>query len=126
MQLDYGTAGYQGLSYSRLGTFHQCGRKYQIENSFGLKQRNDSVTFSYGHAVAAGVQAWFETGNMQTAVIECAKFYTMPWDDLGSTSEMRAKKNVWYAIKAVEEFVTQMDHGLIGGLANLKDWELAY
>ena len=126
MQLDYGTAGHKGLSYSRLQTLHTCARKYQIENSFGLKKRSDSVTFSYGHAVAAGVQSWFTDQNLRNAVIETAKFYTMPYEDYGTASEMRAKKSLWYAIEAVQLFDKQMKSAIAGDLAVLQDWEIAY
>jgi len=125
-QLDYGTAGYQGLSYSRQGTFHVCARKYQIENAFGLKTRNDSVTFAFGHAVAGGIQKYFETGSEQAAVIETAYHYSMPWEDMGTTSEQRGKKNLWYAILAVQTYIQQINSILHGDLAELQEYELAY
>lgn len=124
-KLDYGTSGHKGLSYSRRGTLHTCARKFQIENSFGLKQRTESVTFSFGHAVAAGVQSYFEHGNLQQAVIDCTLLYSMPWDDLGSPSEARGKKNIWYSIHAVENYIKQIESLLVGELAPLKDWEIA-
>lgn len=123
--LDYGTSGYHGLSYSRRSTLHSCARKFQIENALGLKERVDSVTFSYGHAVAAGVQDYFLHGDLQSAVFACVRHYTVAWDDIGTASEHKGKKSIWYAIHAVAEFVRQYRSALANGLATLRDYELA-
>lgn len=126
MKLDYGTGGHKGLSYSRLGTLGNCPRKFQIENSFGLKDRQDSVTFSFGHAVAAGIQSYFEHQSLDLAIMECAKFYTMPWFEVGTAGEVRGKKNVWYAVYAVQCFVKQIESAITGDLAVLQGWEIAH
>lgn len=125
-QLDYGTAGYHGLSYSRRATLHACPRKFQIENALGLKERTDTVTFSFGHAVAAGVQSWFQHQNTQLAILECCKHYTVSWSDAGTASEVRGKKSVWYAVHAVNQFIKGIQSLLAGGIAELANWELAY
>lgn len=125
-QLDYGTSGYHGLSYSRRATLHSCPRKFQIENALGVKERVDSVTFSFGHAVAAGVQDYFQHHSLQSAVIACCKHYTAAWSDFGSASEQRGKKSVWYAINAVCVFVKSLESLLAGGITSLQNWELAY
>lgn len=124
-QLDYGTHGYKGLSYSRLETFHLCKRKFEIENALGLASRKDTVTFSYGHSVAAGVQEYLRTGSKQLAVVAAARDYTMPWSDTGTIKEQRAKKSVWYAIKATTRFIQLYESQLPNIMDDLKEYELA-
>lgn len=123
MALDYGTRGVHGLSYSRRGTLHECPRKFQIQNCFGLRTEKDSVTFSFGHAVGAGIQKYFVTGNLQAAVIEATLHYSMGWGVDGTTSEQRAKKNIWYAIHAIHCFHLQLQSD--PRFANLRNWEVA-
>jgi hypothetical protein len=130
--LDYGTSGRHGLSYSRRGTLHACPRKFQIENVLGLKERHNSVTFAYGHSVAAGVQEYFScpatlssAQKLQHAVIATAKLYDLDWEDLGTASEQRGKKNVWYAINSTKQFCNQIESALVGDLAPLRGWKIA-
>lgn len=124
-KLDYGTRGSKGLSYSRDNQFKSCPRKFQIENVLGVSERVDTVTFSFGHAVAAGVQSYFLTGDKQQAVIATAFAYTVDWQDEGTASEQRAKKSVWYAINAVCIFMDALEGTEPCALAELRNWELA-
>ena len=123
MALDYGTRGVHGLSYSRRGTLHECPRKFQIQNCFGFRTEKDSVTFSFGHAVGAGIQKYLVTGSLQAAVIEATLHYTMGWTVEGTGSEQRAKKNIWYAIYAIQTFHLQLRDD--PKFAMLREWEVA-
>lgn len=125
-QLQYGEVGAFGLSYSRLETMHSCPRKHELANVLGLSPRVDSVTFSYGHAVAAGIQSYLQHFNIKLAVAECCKFYTFDWLDAGSTSEQRGKKSIAYAVQAVHNFVLALESTLPNELEQLREYELAY
>ena len=125
-QLDYGTAGHKGLSYSRRGTLHSCARKFQLENVFGFATKSDSNTFSYGHAVAAGVQEYFLSGDRKLAMAQCTKHWSMPWADLGTGKEMKSKRSIWYALNAVDNYITACKHLIYGDLAELQQYEIAY
>jgi len=125
-QLDYGTAGYRGLSYSRRSTLHTCARKFQLENALGFATRSDSVTFAYGHAVAAGIQEYLHSGSLTQAKIAVTSAYTMPWSDLGTIKEQRAKKSVWYALRSLTKFTQRIQQEIYGELSELSQYELAY
>lgn len=124
MKLNYGTLGYKGISYSRREEFCTCPRKFEISHALGLAKRKDSVTFSYGHAVGAGIQAMFETGNIDIALAQAVRNYSMPWEDEGTAKEQSAKKSLWYALEAVEKFASQRASHFHGGLSYLDDYEL--
>jgi hypothetical protein len=107
MQLDYGNRTYKGLSYSRLSDFHSCARLYELQYVLGLATRVDSNTFSYGHAVAAGVQSILQGESLELALFHCMAFWSVDIDDYGTAKELKAKKIFGYAIQAVEIFYNQ-------------------
>jgi hypothetical protein len=58
-------------SYSMESTLHECPRKYQIKKlqaATGTAARVQSVTFSFGHAVGAGVAEYDSTLDMDKAI----------------------------------------------------------
>ena len=116
--LDYGLRDGYGLSYSRLGTLHACPRKFQIENIFAKAVRTDSTTFSFGHAVGAGVQELIEHGDLNKALMAVMANWAVGMFE----EEVRAKKSLFYAVRATEKF-----HELIKDPATniLKDYEIA-
>lgn len=71
-------AGYDKLvafgnlsSYSMDTVFHACPRKFQIkklESALGQSTRTNSVTFSFGHAVGAGVAVFDQTRDLDQAI----------------------------------------------------------
>lgn len=125
-KLNYSTFGHLGLSYSRVNAFHECARKFEISHVLGLARREDSVTFAYGHAVAAGVQEIFKSNNLTQAILACVKWYSMPWDDFGTEKERKAKKNVWFAAHAVENFYNKLNVVYSGDLIEFKNYELVW
>lgn len=58
-------------SYSMQSVLHACPRKYQIKKlqaATGTSDRIQSVTFSFGHAVGAGVAEYDATGSLEKAI----------------------------------------------------------
>lgn len=107
----------QLLSYSSLLTLHSCPRKYQLyklgasasEDSF-----EESVTFAFGHAVGLGIQLVFENKTEEQIIWELA----LNWKpDLFASDEKRFK-SFWYAIHAIQKFISMRKDGF------LADWEL--
>lgn len=119
-KLAYGRTGGKGLSYSRLLTAHLCPRKFQLENIFGLGMRTESVTFSYGHAVAAGVQSLVvHPDNLNLALVSTLA----AWGVGIHEEELSDKKSLWYAIKMVQKFHSLISHPATNFLRN---YEVAY
>lgn len=74
-------------SYSMQSVLHACPRKYQIKKlqaATGTSERIQSVTFSFGHAVGAGVavydQVFGETQDTQTALTQAIWAAFLAWD----------------------------------------------
>ena len=58
-------------SYSMQGVLHACPRKYQIKKlqaATGTSERIQSVTFSFGHSVGAGVAEYDATLDLDAAI----------------------------------------------------------
>lgn len=124
MKLNYSTFGYQGLSYSRKKDFTTCPRMFQINHALGLARRRETVTFSFGHAVAAGVQEWFNSQNEDLCYLQCVRHYNMDWDDLGTPKEQKDKKSLWTALYAVEHFLRLLKSSIAGDMAEFRDYEV--
>lgn len=121
--LDYGRVDHKALSYSRCGTLHQCARKFQIENSFRLNNGNrTSATFSFGHAVGMAVQATAEGDSFDRMMLRVFLEWDLDIEELGTLSEQRALKNVWFALEAAERW-WDMVHDPKN--SDLKGWEIA-
>lgn len=103
--LDYGRVDAKALSYSRLGTLHQCPRKFQIENAFKLNNGGrTSVTFTFGHAVGMAIQATAEGDSFERMMLRVLLEWDLDLEDTGTLSEQRARKNVWFALEAAERW----------------------
>ena len=125
-KLDYAKGEGYGLSYSRLSTLHSCPRLFELEHVLGLSKRTNSVTFAYGHVVGAGIQAYFQEHSFERAVAICASFWDMAdfWEE-GTPRELRAKKNFWTAIEAVQKFYTLMENPHSSLARTLQGYKLA-
>lgn len=124
-KLDYGTSGYHGLSHSRLEAAKRCWRFFQLEHVLGFVEHRDTVTFSYGHAVAAGVQSYIEHGCEKLAACAVVANYDMPWKDEGTTKERKDKKSVWYALRATQNFIQKFHSQLPTAIDELTEYEVA-
>lgn len=58
-----------GLSYSKLGTLHQCPRKFKIQELQGMKESFSTPATNFGHLLAGGIQLLFQTGSIERAVV---------------------------------------------------------
>lgn len=91
------------LSYSSILTLHSCPRKLQLER---LNDRvkdttptDQNITFSFGHAVGEGVQAFFEGATLEQAVWRMM----LRWEvDLAAEQEKK-RKSIWHAISALQQ-----------------------
>jgi hypothetical protein len=118
--LKYGKTGGKGLSYSRSQLLHLCPRKFQLIEIFGLVSKEENVDFDYGHMVGAGVQHLVaHPGDVARAVLVGLS----AWDgNLFAESEKpQAKKNVWYAIRAIQKFAEYQKEKTF-----FRDYEIAF
>ncbi len=100
--------GKRSLSYSRLGTFHSCPRKFHIGELRGARGFEPTIHTAFGHAYGAGVQTYMqyveshghEVAKMR-AVISAISAYDYPdiFEELP-----RVSKSFNHAIIAVENF----------------------
>lgn len=111
------------LSHSSRTTLHKCPRRYQLyrlsSDQISLsaeKETEQGVTFSYGHAVGAGIQAALE--GLPSDRIYLTTF--LAWDSDLLDSNPKKKKSIWEALFAVEKFITLRAEGY------LVDYELVY
>lgn len=121
-QLDYYNRTYKGSSYSRSEMLRTCPRKFELMSKFRLFPRRESVTFAYGHAVGAGVQAVLAGSNFDRAVLAVLFNYDYPIDQMGTYNESMANKSYWHAVKYIEKFYYLYHNGL---LPALQGWEIA-
>ena len=121
-KLDYYNITHKGISYSRSLTLHACPRKYELDAKKAIKARRESVTFSYGHAVGAGVQSTLEGKSLNRTIIDTILAYTNDEDDLGTENEQQQKKSIWWAVTAAQEFHSKYNAGVY---SFLDGWEIA-
>jgi hypothetical protein len=121
-KLDYYNLTHKGLSYSRQLTLHSCPRKYELDAKKAIKGRIESVTFSYGHAVGQAIQSTMAGRTFNETIIDTVLAYTHDEDDAGSESEQNAKKSIWWAVVAAEEFHKKYHAGVY---SFLDGWEVA-
>lgn len=125
-KLNYGRAGGYGLSYSRGEELKTCPRKFELNNIIGLGKNVETVTFSFGHFVGAGIQGYYELGDFKRTIATCIQHWGVPFDDEGTFKEQRAKKNFWTAIEAVENFFMEIENPMSDLHKYTKGYELAY
>lgn len=121
-QLDYYNQTVRGLSYSRQSLLRACPRKYEIYGKYNLKVRRESVTFAFGHAVGAGIQATLAGKSYNEVILAVLLEYDYPIDRCGEENEVRNKKSLWHAFSATDMFYKKY-HG--GAIPYLGDWEVA-
>lgn len=121
-KLDYYNITHKGLSYSRQLVLDACPRKYEMDAKFAIKANRSSVTFSYGHAVAAGIQFALAGHSYDRCIVETLCAYTHDVDDIGNTGEQSGKKSIWHAIEGVHLFCKQYQSGTFN---YLDGWEIA-
>jgi hypothetical protein len=112
------TAAKNITSYSKLSNLHACPRKYQLTqfDAIDAQERTPNVDFSFGHAVGAGFQELFATGNIDKAIWQCL----LAWDaDLLTEPAPRKKKCYPLASLAVQQAQGFLE------TSELSDYEIA-
>lgn len=96
------------LSYSTLLTAHSCPRRMLLEKVVAHEQSEevcDNPDFLFGHAVGAGIQSYLIHGDREVALLDCF----LAWNGSLDTEKEKSKKSIWYALQAVEKFITIRD-----------------
>lgn len=121
-QLDYYNRTETGLSYSRGLTLHSCPRKYMLDSKYKLRKRTGSVTFAYGHAVGAGIQAVLSGMSRDRSLMFTILEYDYDINKFGNQSEQRSNKSLWHALAFVNRFYYLYESNQ---LTYLDGWEVA-
>jgi hypothetical protein len=89
------------VSYSGLGEFRTCERKYYLDK-LSVGRGDSTADTAFGHAVGAGVQAlWRFNGDIEKAAAAC--FFA--WDTDFLAEKESTKKSIGYALKAVQAYL---------------------
>lgn len=117
------------LSFSTLKDLWECPRRFELTKIISSKQAaveasanfqlaeklkasnnpwagkvDINLHFVYGHAVGAGVQAWFLTGDRNFAVAAMMLSWNAPLDE----DIAKDGKSFWFAIVALDKFIALM------------------
>lgn len=107
-------------SYSSSLKLHECPRKFQLYKLHAQRNPFDddvqSITFSYGHVVGQGCQDVLENKSKNDIFMEALK----QWEPDLLAEDVRAKKDFFRALIAVEKFNYLRNNGF------LADYELMY
>lgn len=110
------------LSYSSRETFAICPRKYELykltkrpEETQERHNSSSGITFSFGHAVGAGVQAVLNSSQDNDAIVLAT---AMAWSSDLLAYNDKSKKSLFHAILAVQKFQAAYSCGLLEG------WEI--
>ena len=121
--LGYSKVGVRALSYSKASSLNSCPRKFQLENQFSLNtEKRTSVTFSFGHAVGMAIQATAEGESFDRMLLRVFLEWDLPLDEMGTLSEQRGRKNLWFALDAAERW-WKLVHD--DKMSDLKGWDIA-
>lgn len=93
------------LSHSTLQTLWMCPRRHELDKITAKnrhQQASTNVDFVMGHAIGSGIQTMFLTGDKQKALLETILAWSVGFDD----QIERTKKNIWWALTAIDQFCT--------------------
>lgn len=107
---------YYNLSYSATNLLHECPRKFQLYRLIPHAVREQSIHFTYGHAVGEGMQMLFGGASMDDIIL--AMF--LGWDMELDYVDLKAQKSFWHAVKAIENFAITLQ------VTDLANWEPVY
>ena len=109
------------ISYSSLGTFHECPRKFQLHrlNVLPVDSSDDplrSLTFSYGHLVGNGIQMALQDIDEDEIIWKTFLW----WPHALFEEDTKRKKSFWTGIFAIQQFIQVIRPSILG------DWELEF
>lgn len=106
------------LSYSSMLTLHSCPRKWELDRKNSIERDMDdevavtqNVTFAFGHIVGSGIQ------DVLAGLSEDKVIWNMflAWHaDLEDSNEKKLK-SYYYAVYAVQKFISMRKAGLLEG-----------
>lgn len=103
------------LSYSSLTTLHTCPRKFQLyklnSKAESAEDVSGTVTFAYGHAVGAGIQAILE-GKSETDWMMAA---FLQWGGDLLWENKKQNKSFWGAMVALKQFASMYANNYLDG-----------
>jgi hypothetical protein len=106
------------LSYSSLLTLHSCPRKFQLYRLNSKANDNEdaaqSVTFAFGHVVGLGIQEYMTHHSIDQTYWKCF----LEWDVDLLAENTKQQKSFWFAMVAVERFISMCNAGY------MRDWAL--
>jgi hypothetical protein len=121
-KLSYNQSEDLTLSYSILGQFHDCPRKFQLAHIIKVYEKDEfrefgggNINFAFGHCVAAGIQAKFAGCTEEDIMWEMF----LAWDMDLLADNSRAKKSFPLAVLAYQKFFEQLGD-------DFEDYELAF
>lgn len=99
------------LSYSGLGVFHSCPRKYQLAR-LGAEGGSTAdfmteLTFGFGHAVGYGVQQLLAGDSLDTVIFQTI----LNWEQMIYTENNAQHKSLFHAIRALTIFADMQEFG---------------
>lgn len=109
----------QHISFSSLGTLHECPRKFQLNRLNAAKtelREEESITFNYGHIVGTGIQLVMQGFTEDQILIRLL----LDWKLDLFTTNPKQHKSFWEAVYAVQKFLIIREAGF------LNDYELVY
>ena len=111
------------ISYSSLNLFHACPRKFELEKMGAEKPDFESINFTFGHSLGAGIASLFEYGDLRRAKLAAFLAWNMALDaefDIFEPGSAYKNKNSFpHVLEALDKF---WGHYLV--LSG--EWELFY
>jgi hypothetical protein len=101
-------------TYSTSDVFHSCPRKFAIKKlqaASGVKERINSPTFAFGHAVGAGVATYDATQDLRAAIWEAFKAWDLDLLETERKPGKRTGKSFWeacWALYVYEQFYREI------------------
>lgn len=121
-KLSYYNTTEKGLSYSRQLMLHTCPRKFEITAKTKADVFEDNITFAYGSAVGAGIQAILQGKTLDYCILDTIVAYDYDIFAECTAKEIDSKKSVFWAVDGVRKL-----HKLLTSpMSPLADWEVAY
>lgn len=90
------------LSFSKLSTFHTCPREFQLKELQEKAKRSSSIDTSFGHALAAGIQALWRYDCIEKATLSlCQAWDYEAFEDIWGKKKY---KSIYMAIEALQNY----------------------
>lgn len=96
------------VSYSSLNTDHSCPKKFELDKMGPAQPEFENINFAYGHALGAGIQELFTSGNLKQAYYKAFLAWNMDilasGDPFTQGSFFKQKNSFPWVIEALKKF----------------------